>query len=283
MKSERRHELDNNELLDWLSNLGQSIKPHVNLIILGLCIAAVIIFAINWKTGDSQAQLAESSNLLVANYNKVQQGGGPEELDRVANAYPDTGAGVIAMVVAADIRLGQGIDNISVDKDVAAEDIDSAIKGYERVLKSTSDPILRERARYGLGQAQETLGQADAAKKQYESLVKEFPEGTFTETARSRLIALEQPSMVAFFDEFNKFDPKAVVEQPEGSDTPLSPSGLMNSGGADTLPDSPSATFGEGLQDPGTSSMPMIGPSAPTTDVPVAPVTETPASATDGQ
>ena len=49
MKSERRHELQHNELADWLIKAGQQIKPYQNAMLAGA--VALFILSAYWLQG----------------------------------------------------------------------------------------------------------------------------------------------------------------------------------------------------------------------------------------
>ena len=60
MKSERRHELQHDALLDWLVQTHTKIKPHLNVIFLGLIVVLVSMLAYTWMSRQSAAKEASA-------------------------------------------------------------------------------------------------------------------------------------------------------------------------------------------------------------------------------
>jgi hypothetical protein len=79
MKSERRHELQHNALLDWLMETGKTIKPHTNAILLGIAVVMVGFAAYKWMSIQSSGNEAMAWNAvyLALNQNDTEYDCGP--------------------------------------------------------------------------------------------------------------------------------------------------------------------------------------------------------------
>ncbi len=58
MKRERRHELQHNALAEWVNGVLQTIKPHLNKILLGVLVVALVFLVVTWWTRRSAGRSA---------------------------------------------------------------------------------------------------------------------------------------------------------------------------------------------------------------------------------
>lgn len=211
MKSERRHELEKNVLADWLVQFSKDIQPYQNQILLGALAVVVVLFGWVWWSG---SQATESAAAWDSFHQAVSMGS-PSEFERVAEEFPSSEAAIWAEAMAADIHLTTGCNQLFTNKASAQEELRRAIEGYLAVLERATDPVLRERATYGLARAQEALGNLGEAEETYQEVVRSWPNGTYAPAAKQRAAALQKPSMKQFYDKFAKYDPKpAFADEP---------------------------------------------------------------------
>jgi predicted negative regulator of RcsB-dependent stress response len=214
MRSERRHELQHNELADWLFTAGQRIKPYQNMITAAVVALVVGVAAYSWWSHNSAAQATLAWTELAS----AMQSQNPDDaLTRVAESYPNTNVAHVATIVVADFRLAQGCDQRFVNRAVAQKDLGSAVASYEKLLEQCRTPSLLERANYGLARAKEALGDLPEARKRYETVAK-WPEGTFAAAATQRLHDLNQRETKLMFDDLTspQYQPNpAFSTQPE--------------------------------------------------------------------
>ena len=208
MRSERRHELQQNELADWLTDGIETVKPYVN-VILGLTILIlIVVVGGTWWVQQSSAESAEAWD----SYYLALTSGKAAELSAVAKDYPDAKAARWAEVVAADMYLGSGCNQLFSNRADANIELDKAAELFLQVINKS---VLLDRATFGLAQTREAMGELDEAKTLYEKVTQSWPNSPFAEISARRLKALEQPSTLAFYDRFGKFDPKpAFADQP---------------------------------------------------------------------
>jgi tetratricopeptide (TPR) repeat protein len=208
MKSERRHELQTNLLADWLGDMIEKSRPYQTSI-LGVFLLAVLAIAggLYWSS-HSRAQAAEAWQKL-ASINT-------QSLDEVGDQYKNTPIGNMAAVVAGDVYLLNATQERFSSRATANQKLTAAIDKYELVLKTPADPMLLERASYGIARAYETQGKLDEAVNAYQNVVKEWPNGTYADAAARRLADLQRPETKEFYDEFARFDPKPAYANEPG-------------------------------------------------------------------
>lgn len=218
MKSERRHELQQNELADWIGKSYESARPYGNLILALVALVLLVAAAWIWWSRQASAGQAETWNKLY----QAQLNGNPAEMMEVAENHPNTDVGHWAAVIAGDIYLANGCEQLFTNKATAAQELRKAVDSYLAVLNESQIPMLRERATFGLARAYEALsgtrqsqGELDKAIENYRAVVEKWPNGAYTEIAKQRLADLERPATKQFYDKFAQYDPKpAFTDQP---------------------------------------------------------------------
>jgi len=165
MKSERRHELEKNELAEWLVKSVEGIKPYTNWILGTVLLVAVATASYAWWSGRSRTQDEEAWGL----YYQALDNQDPEELDAVADKYPNHEAAYWATVAAADCLRRVGCGELFRDKTVAGERLTEAVERYTKVLddEDCEDPVLLQRATFGLARALESQTELERARQRY--------------------------------------------------------------------------------------------------------------------
>ena len=211
MKSERRHELEQNELADWLTDGIETVKPYTNLILGTILLIVILVVGGVWWVQQSVIESAEAWD----SYYVAMSSRNPDSLEMVADDYPSSKAACWAQTVAADLHLNAGCNQLFSNRADANLELDKAAELFEQVLDKSRESVLLNRATFGLAQTREAMGDLDEAKPLYEKVAKTWPDGPFAKSATQRLKALEQPSTLAFYDRFEKFDPKpAFADEP---------------------------------------------------------------------
>lgn len=215
MKSERRHELEQNELADWLAHKIEAVKPYQNAILGGLLLLVVVLLAYGVYARSTQTKEADGWNAFYAAL--AQTRSSPADFDVVAKQHSGTTAAQWANVMAADMYLGTGCDMLFRDKTTARVDLTEAQKRYEEVLASSNISMLRERATYGLARAVESQGvDLKEAIRRYEEVSTKWPNGAFAETSAQRAKDLSRQSTKWMYDQFAKYEPAAEFEDEPG-------------------------------------------------------------------
>lgn len=237
MKTERRHELETNELATIVGDSVERAKPYMTLIA-GLLIAAIVIGGIYlYLRQQSIAQQAAAWDL----YFDRSTTGDQALLADLGNQYPATPVGNWSRLMAANIELNEAVELLFRDRSDAAERIEIAIEQYEAVIDSAREPLLIQLALLGLGRAQESLGfesstHLDDALETYRKLLEDHPDSPGADLAKRRIAELERPQNREFYDWFAQQTP-APPAQPPGME-------MFPFDNLDQLPDGPPADSG---------------------------------------
>jgi hypothetical protein len=211
MKSERRHELQHNELADWLFRTGEQAKPYQNLILAGVVIVVVGVMVSWWWVRTSTQRTAQAWTELGTALNSNS----PDLLSAVADEYPNTSVGDTAAALLGDVRLFEGCDRRFSSLTIAQKDLKNASESYSKIRENSRSDSLRERATYGLARVKETLGDLEAATQLYKEILTSWPHGPYAPAAKQRLQDFERPETKLMFGDLRRYEPKGEFS-PEG-------------------------------------------------------------------
>jgi hypothetical protein len=215
MKSERRHELQHNELADWLVKSAETIKPYQNLVF--AVVVLVLIGAVGYTIW-SRVALAQTTQAWDE-FNANLETGNVAKLTQVVEDYPNTTVAHMAALVLADNYLGEGCNRLFVNKATAQQELTKAIELYQTVRQESRSPALLERATFGLARAKESKGDAEhikQAEQLYEDVATQWPNGAYAVAASQRLKDLRRPATKTLYDQFAHFEPMPAFSHGPG-------------------------------------------------------------------
>ena len=211
MKGERRHELEQNELADWLVDIINTVKTYKNAILAVLILSVVTIGGYTWWVRQSAAATADGWDQF---YSAFAQGG-TTEFDQIAEQYPGTHLGHWAAVIAADLHLNIGCNLLFFNKANANQELRHAVDHYTTVRRQSRRGMLLERSTYGLARALESQGDLEQAIQRYEDTARDWPDGAYAAASKRRADELKLQTTRQWYDRFAKFDPKpAYTDEP---------------------------------------------------------------------
>lgn len=210
MRRERRHELQHNELADWISGWLERLAPHARLIaavaVLGVLVA-VLVYVLNNRSREYREQAW--SALFQA-----MDAGTTTDLEAVAESYGGSEPAAWARLMAADIHLSNGCQQITVNKADAAQELRQALDGYLALRETNRNPEVQARALWGLARAYEAMaatregqGQLDKAVAAYTDLAEQWPDSPFAEQAARRAAQLQRRDTRQFLDFLAAYEP----------------------------------------------------------------------------
>jgi hypothetical protein len=211
MKTERRHELQTNVLADRLARGADAMRPY-GKIILGVVLLALlaVVVASFWSTRQRQ-RATQGWNEFFAGL----MAGDESKLEKTAEEYSNTKVEDWAKLVQAEMELGQATDQLMADPPAAREKLSNAVSTYEG-LKKSSNPLVQQRATFGLGQAYESRGELAKAREEYDALVKNWPDSPYTRTAKQRSQALDKQTTKQFYDWLAQYKPETPASKLPG-------------------------------------------------------------------
>lgn len=227
MKTERRHELQKNDLADIVGGEIDYVKPYLKTIV-GVVIAAL---AIGFTIAFLSNQQAAKNATAWGDFYKVVAMPSAEDFEQFGKDHTNTQAGAWALLSAADLKLRAGAFRMFDDRKTAEEDLTEAKKLFETAMKEgASQPMIRRRAQLGLGETNETLNDPEAAEKIYAAIVKEDANDPFGKAAAERLANLKRLNDQQWYAWFAEFKPAPPVDPRTGS-----PLDINNLPGRDNL------------------------------------------------
>jgi tetratricopeptide (TPR) repeat protein len=231
MKSERRHELERNQLLAWLLNASEQVKPYLNKVLGGVAVLLLVILAFTLVNRYREGQASGAWDDYFASLSGADR----TALENVAQKHPGTIAAHWALETLANLELESGCNLLFVNKTSANLELRKAVEHFQAVLNQARSPALLEQATYGLARAREAQGDIEQAQKAYSEIVVKWPQGTYAEVAKERVDDLKTQATRSFYDKFAKFDPKPALADEPGTPGKKPPFNL------DSIPDKPDA------------------------------------------
>lgn len=275
MKSERRHELQHNELADRLGLWMDRVRPYArHALIVGTVLLLAGVASFYFRQQSAQRRVEAWDQYFAAVNARTDQA-----LLNVAQNYPGTEAAHWALILLADNNLTAGTNALFEDRAAARERLRQAIDRYQLVRDETpAGSMLQQRAVFGLARAHEGLNELEKAREEYSALAQLDSSGIYTDLARERLHDLERQPTRAFYDWFAAQNPQpkpapgSQFNQPDFKfeslpDEPLfQPSNPLDSSSSSSEPALPVPNVDESLPadgDAGSSPDPAT-PNAPT-------------------
>jgi predicted negative regulator of RcsB-dependent stress response len=240
MQSDRRHELEENDLAETTVALLERLRPHLTTAAVAAAVALAGIAA--WTLVKSQRAAADAASWDAAVAAFTERN--PARLDEVVRKYPGSAAARWSQLILAESAVEEGSQLLFADRAKARERLENAAAIYAAVLAERPSAMIAERATFGLAKARENLGQIEEALQGYRAVVAEHPAGALREVAEQRAQALARPSTREWYAWFAEQKPAAPpAAGPAGAsgappqaaaptDAPVPPSAADSAGAA---------------------------------------------------
>ena len=201
----------------------QSMAPHAATI--GLVAVAFVLGIIAWGVWEStgfQSQAGKWNDFSQAQFID-RRTGDTDNLDTVAESFPDNKVGVMSALMSGDIQLKRGLTLLGgtsrqgFEKDKGLKAINSAKTSFQLVMdadKSLKTPLITQRAQYCLAYAEESLGEMDKAKDMYQQFVDESPEAALADSARRGLERCSDDKYAALYANFANYEEEVIGVAP---------------------------------------------------------------------
>ena len=227
MKTERRHELQKNELADQLGSWIQQASPYGKQI-LGVVAGLLLLFLlVRWFSGSQTQQLekawlayhqAINDRELVAGGQRLK----PTRLNQVMETYAGTLPAAWARLRLAEDKLDAGTYLLFTNRAEGQEELQDAQSMFEKVeadAKQFNEPargMLLKRASLGKAKAAECLSSGDLkdALQDYKNIEDKWPVSSYSMVAKSRQEVLAKESASEFYTWFDEYKPARPVLPP---------------------------------------------------------------------
>ncbi|MBB3209721.1 putative negative regulator of RcsB-dependent stress response [Rhodopirellula rubra] len=230
MNSERRHELQENELASALDKINKKIDPYSKPI--AAAVAAGFIGLLGWGFYSS----TQSEKRSDATYQLIEGSirGDSEILAAVAASYPNTPMAAWSRLYQGSQKMGAGMNALFNSRDEAEELLGEAATAYKEAISLSKDTLILSRANFGLARIAESLGNTDEAIASYEAVMAAGESDAMVTEAKNRIEILSNPAAGEFLAWFGEQD----FSPADPSLPPSLPSDQM-------LPDLPDLEFPE--------------------------------------
>ena len=231
MKTERRHELETNQLANSLGHWADAVRPYTNTILISILLVVVgtAVFAVAQRR--TAAGTAAAWDEYFAALSRVDR----LKLEDLGDIHAGTPVGWWSLCMAAELGLNEGSNVLFRDKVLARDILDRAADRYQQVLGETRDPALVKQASFGLARVHECLGEIKKAEEEYQAIASKWHDTPVAIDAEQRLKDLQRPETKEFYEWFAKQDIGRRISPNPGKPGLKSPFNL------NLLPDSPDA------------------------------------------
>jgi len=202
MKSKRKHELQTNELADWIGGVILRLKPHGRILGWGALVVLLAAFVFFVLPKIQRGSGAEAVSAAV--FNRAQRSFEAEPLREFLRTYSDSPQAPTARLMLADrvlresaggVAAGEGADPQAKREKQLAEARDL----YTKVAET--DDVRRPMARVGLALVLLEEGRLDEGRAALEEVRKAWPQSVAAAKAKAHLEALAGYEPIAFSDE----------------------------------------------------------------------------------
>ncbi|MBI85052.1 MAG: hypothetical protein CMJ81_17800 [Planctomycetaceae bacterium] len=179
MKTERRHELRNNELAFWMTSYIETVKPYARPAVGVLGVGLLAFIAYIYLSNRSDASRSEGWQ----EYYEAVNSGNEDQLIDVAQRHASSDVGLWALRAVADGKLAMGSRMQFDDRNRANNLLAEAQRGYEDVLNKAAEPLLQRQALFGLARSYEALNDLLNAEKNFAALQEKWPSNVLGQQA----------------------------------------------------------------------------------------------------
>jgi hypothetical protein len=211
MKTERRHELQTNELANSLAHFIEAVKPYSRALAAGALALVVLLFAWTYLANQNSHRAEQG---WTEYFDALAKRNPAEDLEDIATRYAGTPVAEWARLVLADFQASDGTSRLFIQKTDAREELRKAAERYRAVILESRETTVLEHATFGLARAHEALGTPESledARKEYRSIGEKWPGSAYVAAAESRAKDLDEAQTKNFYDWLAKYEPPKQV------------------------------------------------------------------------
>ena len=211
MKTDESHRLKENELGRVVQTTRSMLERNATAIVACVCVTLLVAAAWIWWARQSTASSSAAWTLL-------ESAESVDDFGSIAEKFKNTPPGDWARLRESEANLRSGGDVLFTDRELANTDIKRAREGFEQLMAAANaEPIIRERAAWGMARCLESTSDGDTAKAiaAYQRLLNDFPETIYKPFAEDRIAALKTGGTKEFYAWFSKQNPKPADIRPK--------------------------------------------------------------------
>jgi tetratricopeptide (TPR) repeat protein len=225
----------------------ESLRPHLNLILLSLGALVLLFIALAWMLQTRQRAAEGEWMTFNQQLSLMSLTGNTSGIKEISEEFPNGSAGLWGLMLAGHFELDQGLRKLGGDRKEGFREIEKAKTTLKKVVDAPADQksaLLQIRSTYCLAYTYESLGEFESAKNLYQELVDQVPDSAFGKAAKRGLKRCTDPSFAKVFEKFRGWeDPFAVA--------PGTPTTQKQDISFPELPESPEVEQGP-AKEPGT-------------------------------
>ena len=203
MKADERHELQQNDLEEYTDKLKPFLERYGRT--LGLFAVAGVLLLVAVSVFVSRSR--QGSEAGWGEYFTARDAAG---FEAVATLDAGTNAAVWARVAAGETYLSEAKNAAYTDRAAADDALEGARTNFQAVLDDPDAPVAATaKVLYGMAAVEEATGGGDLepARARLEELVADYPTSPLVPVAKTRLEALDDPSLGPFLAWLDTQDP----------------------------------------------------------------------------
>ncbi len=197
MKSERRHELQQNDLALWLTNKFGGVKPYVGMIGGGLVAVVMIWAAVTFFATQSSGEKEKAWNAYNAALWKPQPS--RNDFKQILDDYPESDVALAAQQRLATMQKNSALDLLLSQPETAKKRLQDAAGNFSAVMTNSKHPLAQQYCAYELARTYESLLELDVAKERYKEVFKRWPKCAYADAATRRYEDLNDPRTDRFY------------------------------------------------------------------------------------
>lgn len=271
MKSERRHEIQENSLAHFLEGILEQAKPHATMIggvALAILLAFVGYVILNTDSGvvkneEWSAVYSTLDQSFRVGEDDVKRQEVAQEFATLSTDFGTSSPALWAEYFYGQQNLTQASDLAFSDPQSAAADIERALKSFQKVYDSADLPVLKVKALWGMAEAYELQATKESlgkAKTNYEEILVIWPDTNTSMLAEERIKRLNNQGVDGFYAWYRDQDFAARAAEVERENRAPLEGGLP---GMDMNLEAPGGGLFDtpGASKPGAGSDPLFTPS----------------------
>ena len=194
MKSERRHELESNELANQLGKTIESSRGYLSWIV--AAVGLVVLAVVGWGVFNARSVARTSQSWLSLYF----AGQSDDELQELRESRPARQVEFWALQRLADNQLSNASSQLFFDRVTSLELLAEAEANYRQIADGATDRRLRARAQLGLAKALESQGKLNEAIESYRTAMSmDGINRPMQQAIQQRLDELQAPDAEGFY------------------------------------------------------------------------------------